>query len=231
MLIGIIRLLSRMFFIFGYLGGAYPESLSPEAERELIDKMTAGDDAAREQLILHNLRLVAHVAKKYSTSRINQEDLLSIGTIGLIKGINTFDAQKSSRLSHYVARCIDNEILMAIRSEGKHGGNVFLDDVIGTDSEGNSITLIDVVSDEEEDIPARLDLEADCERLSGLLDKLTEPREAQIIALRYGLPDGKRHTQKQTAELLGISRSYVSRLEKRAVEKLSELFFDGYGRK
>ena len=187
--------------------------------------MAQGDEEAKNKLILHNMRLVAHVVKKYSTCPIDTEDLLSIGTVGLIKGINTFDPDKASRLAGYVAKCIDNEILMAIRNESKRSGSVSLEDVIGCDDEGNNITLIDVLSAEDEDIAYKIDLASQTSKLYQLIESKLDLRERTIIKLRYGLNNtGKKYTQMEVAEMMDISRSYVSRLEKKAIQTLSEYF-------
>ncbi len=224
-LIQILELLSEVFFFLGYLHNSdtYPPKLSPDEERHYVSLMEKGDVDAKNKLIMHNMRLVAHVVKKYSTCSIDTEDLLSIGTIGLIKGVNTFDSSKAPRLAGYVAKCIDNEILMAIRSEQKLSANVSLDDVIGSDDEGNNISLIDILSAPEEDVAYRIDLTNQTAKLYKLIEVALDSRERSIIRLRYGLnPTGKRHTQMEVASLLGISRSYVSRIEKKALSKLAE---------
>ncbi len=224
-LIEILNLLSRVFFFLGYLHNPdkYPPKLSVDEERRLVKLMNEGDEEARKKLIMHNMRLVAHVAKKYSTCSIDTEDILSIGTIGLIKGVNTFDAKKAPRLAGYVAKCIDNEILMAIRSESKTLGNVSLEDIIGSDEEGNNIHLGDVISDTEVDIAYNLDLAEDSVKLLRLMETCLDEREKRIIRLRYGLnPKQKRYTQIEISRIMNISRSYVSRIEKKALTTLAE---------
>lgn len=224
-LIEILNLLSKVFFFLGYLHNSdtYPKKLTAEEERHYISLMEQGDEEAKQKLIMHNMRLVAHVVKKYSTCSIETEDLLSIGTIGLIKGVNTFDSKKAPRIAGYIAKCIDNEILMAIRSEQKLSGNVSLEDVIGTDDEGSQISLMDVLYVEDEDIAYRLDLIDETEKLYKLINSILDSREREIITLRYGLnPDSKRYTQIEVARKLDISRSYVSRIEKKALIKLAE---------
>jgi len=224
-LIKILELLSEVFFFLGYLHNSdtYPPKLSIDEERHYVSLMENGDVDAKNKLIMHNMRLVAHVVKKYSTCSIDTEDLLSIGTVGLIKGVNTFDSTKAPRLAGYVAKCIDNEILMAIRSEQKLQANVSLDDVIGSDDEGNNISLMDILSVEDEDVAYRIDLAKDIKRLEELIVSCLDERERKIIILRYGIsPSGRRHTQMEVAKILGISRSYVSRIEKRALEILAE---------
>ncbi len=224
-LTAILELLGDVFFFLGYLNNpdTYPPKLTAEEERKLVSLMESGDKEARSRLIMHNMRLVAHVVKKYSTCNIDTEDLLSIGTIGLVKGVSTFNSTKAPRLAGYVAKCIDNEILMAIRSRTKDNGNVSLEDVIGSDEEGNSIYLMDVISSEDDDVAYRLDLADDTVKLYKLIDTVLDDRQRQIVCLRYGLNGlSKRYTQSEIAKMLGISRSYVSRIEKKALEKLAE---------
>ncbi|MBR6801050.1 MAG: RNA polymerase sporulation sigma factor SigK [Eubacteriaceae bacterium] len=224
-LIQLLELLSKVFFFLGYLHNAetYPPKLSADEERHLVSLMEKGDENAKQKLIMHNMRLVAHVAKKYSTCSIDQEDLLSIGTIGLIKGVNTFDSKKAPRIAGYIAKCIDNEILMAIRSEQKLSANVSLEDFIGTDDEGSGISLMDVLAVEDEDVAYRLDLASQTAKLYSLIDSALDDRERAIIKLRYGLnPRGRRYTQIEVSKILSISRSYVSRIEKKALGKLAE---------
>ncbi len=224
-IIEILELLREVFFFLGYLNNSdtYPPKLSAEEEKKYLALMHEGDDDARNKLIMHNMRLVAHVVKKYSTCNIDTEDLLSIGTIGLIKGVSTFDTTKATRLAGYVAKCIDNEILMAIRNEQKRQANVSLEDVIGTDEEGNNISLMDVLAVEDEDVAYKLDLQEKTAKLYGLIESCLDEREKSIIRLRYGLNESsKRYTQIEVSKILGISRSYVSRIEKKALMKLSE---------
>ncbi len=225
-LIWAVDLLADVFFFLGYFSSknSFEKPLSADEEAECIRLLREfGDRQAREKLINHNMRLVAHVTKKYSTSSIAQEDLLSIGTVGLIKGINTFAPEKGSKFASYVARCIDNEILMAIRSESKLLRNVYLDDVIGEDDEGNNITLTEIVGTQE-DPTEEIELEIEAEKLSALMDKVLTEREKSIIKMRYGLNGSKKYTQNEIAEILKISRSYVSRIEKASVEKMAKAF-------
>lgn len=200
-------------------GGSFPAPLPAEEERRYLLLWQEGDIAARNVLVEHNLRLVAHIIKKYYTQTGDIEDLISIGTIGLIKGINTYKPDRGIRLATYASRCIENEILMHFRSQKKMMGDVSLSDVLDTDGEGNSLSLIDVLSQNEElsDRIGELEL---CGRLRELVGSSLDEREARIIRLRYGLDGGLPMTQRETAKQCGISRSYVSRIEKKALSKL-----------
>ncbi|MDR2519757.1 MAG: RNA polymerase sporulation sigma factor SigK [Eubacteriaceae bacterium] len=223
----LLALLEEVMFFLGYFAplNVFLEKLPKEEEIECLERVRdAGDEEARQKLINHNLRLVAHITKKYSTCPISQEDLLSIGTIGLIKGINTYDMDKGSKFASYVAKCIDNEILMAIRNENKLSSNVFLEDVIGSDEEGNSISLLDVVQSEEGDISDIVNLSMETVKLNNLINSTLSSRERLILTMRYGLEGHERYTQIQIASMLNISRSYVSRIEKKAIEKLAKEF-------
>ena len=201
-------------------GGTFPKPLTAEEERIYLKRSAEGDLEARNILIERNLRLVAHIMKKYYSQSADQEDLISIGTIGLIKGISTFDASKGARLATYAARCVENEILMYFRSMKKTAGDVSLEDPLDTDRDGNSLTLMELVSDEE-DIITRLDLTLKAEKLREVFGVL-EGREQRVLRLRYGLDNRPPMTQREVARKLGISRSYVSRLEKHAIERLRE---------
>lgn len=200
-------------------GGSFPKPLTAEEEREYLARMEQGDRAARDALIERNLRLVAHVVKKYYCTQSNQEDLLSIGTIGLIKGISTFQPSKGARLATYAARCIENEILMYFRSQKKLQGEVSLADSIDTDKEGNALQLMDVVGVDDTMLDDIHDRDSAL-RLRRLVAETLTAREAEIIRLRYGLGGTVPLTQKEVASSFGISRSYVSRIEKKALEKL-----------
>ena len=204
--------------------GSFPKALSAKEERELINRLEAGDSTAKDKLIEHNLRLVAHVVKKYYTGALEQDDLISIGTIGLIKAISSFDSGKGIRLATYAARCIENEILMCFRSLKKSANDVFISDPIDTDRDGNALTLIDVISDGE-DIVENIDIKIKLDHLKVYVKQLP-PREQKIIQLRYGLGGCKEHTQHEVAKKLGISRSYVSRLEKKSLESLYARFMN-----
>lgn len=209
-------------------GGLFPSPLSQEEEKKYLTQWQNGDISARNVLVEHNLRLVAHIIKKYYTQTNDIEDLISIGTIGLIKGINTYKSDKGIRLATYASRCIENEILMHFRSLKKTMGDVSLSDVLDTDGEGNNLSLMDVLAQDDEMSEKIGDIEL-CGRLRGLVDSVLNEREARIIRLRYGLAGAAPMTQRETAKVCSISRSYVSRLEKKALEKLrSELGDDAY---
>lgn len=200
-------------------GGSFPSPLSVEEERRYLMLWQDGDVAARNVLVEHNLRLVAHIIKKYYTQTNDTEDLISIGTIGLIKGINTYKPDRGIRLATYASRCIENEILMHFRSQKKTMGDVSLSDVLDTDGDGNSLSLMDVLAqnDEMSDRIGELEL---CGKLKALVSSALNEREARIIKLRYGLDGSPPMTQRETAKVCGISRSYVSRIEKKALAKL-----------
>ena len=198
--------------------------LTPEEERHYLQDYKQGSLEAKDILIQRNLRLVAHIVKKYQGAAEELDDLISIGTIGLIKAIQTFDFQKASRLSTYAARCIDNELLMLLRSRKKSSKEVSLYEPIGTDKEGNEISLLDVIETEPVDVVKNYSLKQDIDYLYQLLPKVLSPREQEIITLRYGLYGQKELTQREIAKRLNISRSYVSRIEKNALLKLREHF-------
>lgn len=200
-------------------GGSFPKPLSAAEEREYLARYAAGDPDARNVLIERNLRLVAHIIKKYYTQSADQEDLISIGTIGLIKGISSFDATKGARLATYAARCIENEILMYFRSQKKLQGEVSLSDSIDSDQDGDALQLMDVVGVDDTMLEDLYDRDSAL-RLRQLIRTRLTPREAEIIRLRYGLGGSVPLTQREVASSFGISRSYVSRIEKRALEKL-----------
>lgn len=203
---------------------AFPKPLSAKEEKECIAKCRAGDRNAREELIERNLRLVAYIAKKYNTGDKELEDLISIGTIGLIKGIDTFDATKNIRLATYAARCIDNELLMMLRSDKKTAKDVYLYDTIGTDKEGNEINLMDVIEYHDEDVVERVMTEERVSKLDKGIDSVLTKREREIICLRYGLYGIEEKTQREIAAKYQISRSYVSRIEKKALLKLRKYY-------
>ena len=208
----------------------FQKPLSAAEEAHYIQVLQEGDDQeaakAREILIERNLRLVAHIAKKYQNVDEEMEDLISIGTIGLIKAISSFDAGKG-KLSTYASRCIDNELLMLLRSKKKSSREVSLFEPIGTDKEGNEINLLDIIEHEEEDVTEQMALCENVRKLEKLLDKVLTGREREIIFLRYGLATGREVTQRENGEKLHISRSYVSRIEKKALSKLRERFEQG----
>ena len=199
--------------------GSFPKTLTAEEERRYLALARQGDLEARNVLIERNLRLVAHIMKKYYAQSADQEDLISIGTIGLIKGISTFDESKGARLATYAARCVENEILMHFRAQRKSSQDVSLSDFIETGGEGAALSLMDVVSDEE-DLLERISGREDLRRLCKAVDEVLDGQERQVIVLRYGLAGYEPHRQREVADITGISRSYVSRIEKRALENL-----------
>jgi len=203
---------------------SFPNPLTPSEEKYYIQKYTEGDLQAKHILIERNLRLVAHVIKKYQYLEEDQEDLISIGTIGLIKAVATFNAEKGNRLAAYASKCIDNEILMYLRSRKKTSREISLYEPIGTDREGNEIKLYDIIETEEEDVPERLYLKENIQKLYEKVENELSQREKLVLKMRYGLYNGEEYTQREIARQLGISRSYVSRIEKSAVEKL-RIFF------
>lgn len=203
---------------------AFPKPLSAEEEKDCLARCLAGDKKAREELIERNLRLVAYIAKKYNTGDKDLEDLISIGTIGLIKGIDSFDESKKIRLATYAARCIDNELLMMLRSEKKTAKDVYLYDSIGKDKEGNEINLIDVIEYHDEDVVERVMMEEHISKLADAMEHALSEREKEIIYLRYGLCGRKEITQREIAKKYQISRSYVSRIEKKALTKLRKYY-------
>ena len=221
MLSSLIVLLLNSAFLSLRLGGnsgSFPRPLSAEEESRFLTLAAAGDEEARAVLIERNLRLVAHIVKKYYSAD-DADDLISIGTIGLIKGINTYRADKNVRLATYASRCIENEILMYFRSQRKSAGDLSLSDALDVDGEGNGLFVMDVLA-QEDDMEERIGSRELCRSLRALIDSSLDSREAQIIRLRYGLDGREPMTQWETARECGISRSYVSRLEKRALEKL-----------
>ena len=215
----ILLLMNSLFLMLRISpGDSFPRPLSREKEREYLQRWQQGDLEARNLLVEHNLRLVAHIVKKYYSAD-DADDLISIGTIGLIKGINTYRADKNVRLATYASRCIENEILMYFRSQRKSAGDLSLSDALDVDGEGNGLYVMDVLA-QEDDMAERIGSRELCRSLRALIDSSLDKREAQIIRLRYGLGGREPMTQWETARECGISRSYVSRLEKRALEKL-----------
>ena len=222
-MMGILELIKDLIFFGGYLNGskdAFLQPLSPEKEAECILRLEQGDDEARTLLIEHNLRLVAHIAKKYAKNAADTEDFISIGTIGLIKGINTFNNSKG-KLATYISKCAENEILMYLRSSKKTASEVSLSDPIGEDSDGNSIAFLDILASEEQSVDERVSLKIQAKKLMDILDTTLTSRERLVIELRYGLR-GDILPQRVIAQRLGISRSYVSRIEKTALKKLKK---------
>lgn len=217
-------LLSGFFQGFTWLvsyitNNVFPLPLGEKEEQKLLLRMEQGDQEARNTLIERNLRLVAHIVKKFDNTGEDNDDLISIGTIGLIKGINTYQRNRNTRLATYAARCIENEILMHLRALKKNKGDIFLQEAIGSDKEGNEITLMDILDTGVNLVPETVEMKLEEERLREKLNNLNK-REKKVLELRYGLKNGVAKTQKEIARLLGISRSYVSRIEKKALKKL-----------
>lgn len=207
-------------------GGSFPKPLSAAEEREYLLRSAQGDREARNILVEHNLRLVAHIMKKYYSQSADQDDLISIGTIGLIKAISTFNVEKGARLATYAARCIENEILMYFRSQKKSAGDVSLSELIETGGDGTALSLMDVICSDE-DLFEQLSTQEMGEQLRTAVNACLTDREKKIIFLRYGLDGSKPRTQREIAEACGISRSYVSRIEKKALGKLEEALSSG----
>lgn len=208
---------------------SFLQPLCVQDETEMINRCRMGNECARNTLIERNLRLVAHIVKKYTITEKEVEDLISIGTIGLIKAIDTFDPEKGIKLATYAARCIENELLMWYRSQRKQSKEVYLNDSIGADREGNEISLIDIIETEDEDVAERMEREERVVRVRQLINKCLTEREIQIICLRYGLnASGREVTQREIATMYGISRSYVSRIEKKALQKLRNSYESEY---
>ncbi len=205
---------------------SFPLPLTPEEEAMYLERYEKGDEEARNVLVERNLRLVAHIVKKYGNIGCDQDDLISIGTIGLIKGITTFDRSKGTRLATYAARCIENEILMTIRSNKKIKTEVSLQEPIGIDKEGNEISLLDLLGTEPDKILDEVELKMQIKKLYKKMTSVLKKRERIVIELRYGICNGGSMTQREIAKMLGISRSYVSRIEKRAVKKLYKAFLN-----
>jgi RNA polymerase sporulation-specific sigma factor len=224
MLLYLISFLKSLIFFTGsYSINVFPEPLSKEEENKALEELLMGSKDARNKLIEHNLRLVAHIVKKYESKEYDADDLISIGTIGLVKGIDSYKPAKNTRLTTYAARCIENEILMYFRSNKKHQNNVSLNDSIGYDKDGNEINLIDIIKSDDKDISDELNTKNNIDLLIRFLDVLT-PREKDIIIKRYGLFNTKDLTQKEIAKSMKISRSYVSRIENRAITKILREF-------
>ena len=223
-----INLIKNMIFLSGsYSNNIFPEPLSSQEEEKCIQDMLNGDKVTRDKLVEHNLRLVAHIVKKYESKCFDSDDLISIGTIGLIKGIDSFSLEKNTKITTYAARCIENEILMYFRSNKKNQNVISLNDSIGFDKDGNEINLIDVIQDKSLDIADILHDKNNLENLRLYLKELTS-REKEIIIKRYGLYNQRAQTQKKIAKELGISRSYVSRIEKRALTKILRSFINNH---
>ena len=203
----------------------YKKPLSAREERDCLKRLEEGDLEARDKLIEHNMRLVAHVVKKYQGSGYDTEDLLSVGTIGLIKAVSTFNAERG-RLATYAARCAENEILMLLRSNKKYSREVSLYDPIGVDKDGETVSLVDVIETDSRDTLEDMILEQDVKELYEAYSHCLKPNEQKVLRMRYGLFGGRKYTQREIAQRMGISRSYVSRIEKKAIEKIRDEFAD-----
>lgn len=215
------------FFMFSYVSGngSFPKPLSAAEERKYIEQYESGNDEERQEakniLIERNLRLVAHIAKKYAGFQKENEDLISVGTIGLIKAVSSYDSSKAVRLATYASRCVENEILMFLRSSKKYSQDISLQDPIGTDQDGNEIVMLDIIRSDNDNIAEQVDLKMQTTKLYEKLMTTLTDREKLVITLRYGLDGGDEVTQQKIAKSLGISRSYVSRIEKKALKKLN----------
>ena len=222
--LAVVSLVNGLLLLVSYIASnTFPQPLSEEEEARYLDMLASGDEKARNILTERNLRLVAHIVKKFDGTGEDPDDLISIGTIGLIKAINTFNPDKGTRLATYAARCIENEILMHLRFMKKVRSEVSLYDPIGTDKEGNEISLIDILGTHPEVVPETVENLFEHKRILEKLTQLTQ-REKKVLELRFGLADGGRRTQREIARKLGISRSYVSRIEKKALSKLTREF-------
>lgn len=218
--------LSECYFFLSYMSGrnAFPQKLTPAQERDYVARMQKGEEGARTALIEHNLRLVAHVAKKYQNAGIETDDLISIGTIGLIKAVQTFSPQSGTALATYAARCIENEILMVIRAGKKQRREVSLQEPVGVDKEGNEISLLEILGTEHGEVEDEVERRISASRLRRLVNTSLNARERVVLQMRYGLDGHRPCAQREVAQALGISRSYVSRIEKHAVEKIARAY-------
>ena len=222
-----MEFLCSNIFLTGYISGnnTFPKPLDEKEEEKYLQLLKTGDKKAKSILIERNLRLVAHIVKKYQIPNKDIDELISIGTVGLIKAIDSFDVSKGTRLATYASRCIENEILMLFRNNKKQKSETFLQDPIGVDKEGNEISLIDVLSSEKDSVIDKVEMKLQIKALYNKMNSALTEREGEILKMRYGLKDGKCKTQREIAGMLGISRSYVSRIEKKALKKLkTELY-------
>lgn len=220
-----IELLRNLFFFALHIesSAVFPKPLSKKEEEQCFELMSNGDRTARNKLIEHNLRLVAHIVKKYASGADEQDELISVGTVGLIKAVSTFDHTKGAKFATYASRCIENEILMQFRTAKKSAGDIYINEPVETDKDGNALTLIDLI-DDGIDIHEQVDILIRSRQLYSFLNECLDKRELEIIIYRYGLYGSKPHTQNETAVKLNISRSYVSRLEKKGIIKLKKMF-------
>ena len=220
-----IELLRNLFFFALHIesSAVFPKPLSKKEENDCFELMSKGDSSARNRLIEHNLRLVAHIVKKYASGADEQDELISVGTVGLIKAVSSFDNSKGAKFATYASRCIENEILMQFRAAKKSAGDVYINEPVETDKDGNALTLMDLI-DDGVDIHEQVDIIIRSRQLYSFLTECLDKRELDIIVYRYGLYGSKPHTQNETAVKMGISRSYVSRIEKKAIGKLKKMF-------
>ena len=217
----ILYLLGKLTFFAGSIvkGSSFPKPLSPQEESQCLEDMKKGDLTAREKLINHNMRLVAHIVKKYSGSA-ETDDLISVGSIGLIKAINTFEKGKGTQLATYTARCIENEILMLLRSNKKYKNDMHLSDSVGTDKDGNELTLMELLCEKEDSVFLKVDRSIERKKFLEFIRGVLTEREYTVLCLRYGLKGERAYAQREVAKFLKISRSYISRIENKAIEKL-----------
>lgn len=221
----LLKLLKDLLFFALHVDNTsvFPRPLSKKDEEDCFIKMSQGDKAVKNKLIEHNLRLVAHIVKKYAQTPAEQDELISIGTIGLIKAVSSFDYSKGAKFATYASRCIENEVLMSFRAAKKSAGDIYINEPVETDKDGNTMSLIDLI-DDGMDIHEQVELTIRSKQLYRFLDSALDQRETEIIIYRYGLYGTSPHTQNETAEKLGISRSYVSRIEKKAIQKLKKMY-------
>ncbi len=224
----VLYFIGNIFPIVSHISGnsSFPQPLTPEEERYHLERYAQGCEESKNILIEHNLRLVAHIVKKYNNTGKDVDDLISIGTIGLIKAISTYNLNRKTKLATYAARCIENEILMSIRASKKNKGEISLHDPIGIDKEGNEIRLIDILGTDPDQVLDEVELRLQTKKLYQKMKTSLKHRERLVLEMRYGLCNGQNMTQREIAQILGISRSYVSRIEKRAITKLSKAFCD-----
>lgn len=224
MIKALLNLLSKIFFFTGRLkiNNVFDKPLSQEEESECFKKMKQGDKQAEEKLIKHNLRLVAHIVKKYNFAKIEQDELISVGSIGLMKAIKSYDTEKGNSFSTYASRCIQNEILMMVRSQRKFINEVSLEDKVKTDKEGNEVSLIDVLEDASEHVQDKAEIQIIYQKIIDIINTSLNEREKEIIFLRYGIGGGVPKTQNEVAKELNISRSYISRIEKKALNQIKD---------